>query len=140
VLQRQPVVLRMLQPMIKPDRHNTGWPRFSLTAQTRSSAQSYRIEIRCQGQVDSHDARGAARSGRACSIGPSNLQPTAAVHGTFQGPGMQASSPKSQPPQAPKPTATPKTKRRGRPPGGVKTPLKELNISRATWYRRIRLL
>ena len=31
-------------------------------------------------------------------------------------------------------------KRRGRPPTGVKEPWKELNISKATYYRRIRAL
>jgi hypothetical protein len=31
-------------------------------------------------------------------------------------------------------------KKRGRPPTGVKEPWKELNISKATYYRRIRLL
>jgi hypothetical protein len=44
--------------MIKSDRHDRGWPRFSLTVTTGSSDQSHRIYVRCQGQIDSHDARG----------------------------------------------------------------------------------
>ena len=34
----------------------------------------------------------------------------------------------------------PKPKKRGRPPTGVKTPWKELGLSKATYYRRIRSL
>ena len=45
--------------MIEPDRHNTGWPRFSLTVTTASSDQTHRIYVHCQGQIHSHDARGA---------------------------------------------------------------------------------
>jgi hypothetical protein len=44
--------------MLTPGRHNTGWPRFSLTVQTASSPQTHRIYVRCQGQIDTHDARG----------------------------------------------------------------------------------
>lgn len=44
--------------MIKPGRHNTGWPRFSLTVTAGSSEQSHRLYLRVQGQIDSHDARG----------------------------------------------------------------------------------
>jgi hypothetical protein len=58
MLQLQPVVLRVLQPMIGPRRHDTGWPRFSLTVTVGSSDQSHRIYVRCQGGIDSHDARG----------------------------------------------------------------------------------
>jgi len=65
---------------------------------------------------------------------------------------MQASPPKSKPASAPARLATPlvdtggygrlatPVPKRGRPPTGVKTPWKELNISKATYYRRIRLL
>jgi hypothetical protein len=42
-------------------------------------------------------------------------------------------------PLAVKPPAS-QLKKRGRPPTGVKEPWKELNISKATYYRRIRLL
>lgn len=49
----------MLQPMIEPGRHNKGWPRFVLTVVAQSSDQSHRLIVRCQGQVHSHDARGA---------------------------------------------------------------------------------
>lgn len=45
--------------MIKPDRHNKGWPRFSLVVTTHSSDQSHRIYVHCQGQIHTHDARGA---------------------------------------------------------------------------------
>ena len=48
---------------ISPDRHNTGWPRFSLTIQTASSDQSHRIYVHCQGQIHSHDARGPTWEG-----------------------------------------------------------------------------
>ena len=44
--------------MIASDRHNTGWPRFSLVVQTGSSEQTHRIYVHCQGQIHSHDARG----------------------------------------------------------------------------------
>ena len=44
--------------MLAPGRHSTGWPRFSLVVTTRASPQTYRIYVRCQGGVDSHDARG----------------------------------------------------------------------------------
>jgi hypothetical protein len=55
---------------------------------------------------------------------------------------MQASAPKSRPSQPLKPTVAlnPKPKRRGRPKTGVKTPWKELGLSKATYYRRIRTL
>ena len=43
---------------ISTDRHNKGWPRFSLTVTTESSDQTHRIYVYCQGQIDSHDARG----------------------------------------------------------------------------------
>jgi hypothetical protein len=39
--------------------HDRGWPRFSLTVQTGSSPQTYRIYVHCQGGIDTHDARGA---------------------------------------------------------------------------------
>ena len=48
---------------IAPDRHNKGWPRFSLTVQTASSDQTHRIYVHCQGRIDSHDARGAGWEG-----------------------------------------------------------------------------
>ena len=50
-------------PVLKPDRHDKGWPRFSLTVTTGSSDQSHRIYVRCQGQIDSHDARGPTWEG-----------------------------------------------------------------------------
>jgi hypothetical protein len=34
----------------------------------------------------------------------------------------------------------PQARKRGRPPTGVKTPWKELGLSKATYYRRIRAL
>jgi hypothetical protein len=49
--------------LIKPGRHNRGWPRFSLTVTTGSSDQSHRIYVHCQGGIDSHDARGAEWEG-----------------------------------------------------------------------------
>jgi len=48
---------------IPPERHNTGWPRFSLSVTTASSPQTHRIYVHCQGQIDSHDARGPAWEG-----------------------------------------------------------------------------
>jgi hypothetical protein len=47
---------------------------------------------------------------------------------------MQATQPKAQP----QPVL--KRKKRGRPATGVKTPWKELGLSKATYYRRIRTL
>jgi hypothetical protein len=44
--------------LIALDRHNQGYPRFSLTVQTASSPQTHRIYVHCQGQIHSHDARG----------------------------------------------------------------------------------
>ena len=49
--------------MIASDRHNTGWPRFSLVVQTGSSEQTHRIYVHCQGQIHSHDARGPTWEG-----------------------------------------------------------------------------
>ena len=43
---------------ISPNRHDRGWPRFSLTVTTASSDQSHRIYVHCQGQIHTHDARG----------------------------------------------------------------------------------
>ena len=40
----------------------------------------------------------------------------------------------------PKPLVKPVLKKRGRPKTGVKTPWKALNMSKATYYRRIRAL
>jgi len=48
---------------------------------------------------------------------------------------MQASPPKSQ-----EQGLAAKRKKRGRPKTGVKTPWKELGLSKATYYRRIRSL
>ena len=48
---------------IAPERHNTGWPRFSLMVTTHSSDQSHRIYVHCQGQIHSHDARGPTWEG-----------------------------------------------------------------------------
>ena len=48
---------------IAPERHNTGWPRFSLTVTTGSSVQTHRIYVHCQGQIHSHDARGPTWEG-----------------------------------------------------------------------------
>jgi hypothetical protein len=58
MLQRQSRMLWVLLPMIALDRHDRGWPRFSLTVTTGSSDQTHRIYVRCQGWIDSHDARG----------------------------------------------------------------------------------
>jgi hypothetical protein len=49
---------------------------------------------------------------------------------------MQASPPKSGASQG----LAAKRKKRGRPKTGVKTPWKELGLSKATYYRRIRSL
>ena len=49
--------------MLSPGRHDKGWPRFSLTITTGSSPQTHRIYVRCQGQIDSHDARGPTWEG-----------------------------------------------------------------------------
>ena len=38
--------------------HDRGWPRFTLVVTLGSSQQSHRIYVRCQGRIDSHDARG----------------------------------------------------------------------------------
>ena len=43
---------------LTPNRHDRGWPRFSLHITTALSYQSYRWQIEAQGGVDSHDARG----------------------------------------------------------------------------------
>ena len=48
---------------ISPGRHNTGWPRFSLSVTTGSSDQTHRIYVHCQGQIHSHDARGPTWEG-----------------------------------------------------------------------------
>lgn len=40
------------------DRHDRGWPRYTLTIHTALSNQSYRWQIEAQGGVDNHDARG----------------------------------------------------------------------------------
>ena len=48
---------------ISPGRHDRGWPRFSLSVTTGSSPQTHRIYVHCQGQIHSHDARGAEWEG-----------------------------------------------------------------------------
>jgi hypothetical protein len=49
--------------MIHPRRHDTGWPRFTVSQRTHSSDQSHRIYIQVQGGIDSHDARGPTWEG-----------------------------------------------------------------------------
>lgn len=56
VSQKMLWMLRAL--MLSPRRHERGWPRFSLVVTTTDSDQSHRIALRCQGGIDSHDARG----------------------------------------------------------------------------------
>jgi hypothetical protein len=59
VLRLPPVVLRMLRTVIRPRRHDCGYPRFVLDVTTTSSDQSHRLYVAVQGKVDSHDARGS---------------------------------------------------------------------------------
>lgn len=73
----------MLSTVIKPGRHDKGWPRFSLVVTAASSDQSHRLYVRVQGGVDSHDARGSDWEG--VQYRPLKLQPPAAVHGTSRG-------------------------------------------------------
>jgi hypothetical protein len=40
------------------NRHERGWPHYSLHITTALSDQSYRWQLEAQGGVDSHDARG----------------------------------------------------------------------------------
>jgi hypothetical protein len=76
-------------------RHDTGWPRFALVVQTATSDQSHRIYVRCQGRVDSHDARGPEwevvqyrpLKGEAAS-------PPPVVHGTSRGRAGELTPPK----------------------------------------------
>jgi hypothetical protein len=56
-------MLRVLFAMIASGRHDKGWPRFSLVVQTASSPQTHRITVRCQGRIDSRDARGPTWEG-----------------------------------------------------------------------------
>jgi hypothetical protein len=44
--------------MIAPDRHNRGWPRYTLHITTSQSDQTYRWHITAFGGLDGHDARG----------------------------------------------------------------------------------
>ena len=49
--------------LIAPERHDQGYPRFSLVVTTGSSDQTHRIYVHCQGQIHSHDARGPGWEG-----------------------------------------------------------------------------
>lgn len=56
-------------------------------------------------------------------------------------PTLSANRKPLEPPKSQVSAPTPsRRKKRGRPATGVKTPWKELNVSKATYYRRIREL
>lgn len=44
--------------ILRPSRHDRGWPRIVLTQRATQSDQTYRLYVEAQGMVDGHDARG----------------------------------------------------------------------------------